>query len=97
MGEIELLLLSSRRQLDAAAAAADAGTPWPATDSGLLKVAATRNAIAVVELALKQTGNHGLSRAHPLQRHHRDVLCGRVHTPQDDSALVAAGRVALQR
>lgn len=97
MGEIELLLMSSRRQLDAAAAAADAGTPWPATDSGLLKVAATRNAIAVVELALKQTGNHGLSRAHPLQRHHRDVLCGRVHTPQDDSALVAAGRVALQR
>jgi hypothetical protein len=24
------------------------------------------------------------------------VLCGHVHTPQDDSALVAAGRAALQ-
>lgn len=96
VGEIDLLLLASRTQLDAAATAADAGTPWSAADSGLLKVAVTRNAIAVVELALRQTGNHGLSRAHPLQRHHRNVLCGRVHTPQDDSALVAAGRQALQ-
>ncbi len=97
VGEIALLLLASRSQLDVAAAAADAGTPWSATDSGLLKVAVTRNAIAVVELALRQSGNHGLSCAHPLQRFHRDVLCGRVHTPQDDSALVAAGRGALQR
>ena len=97
VGEIDLLLLASRSQLDAAAAAADAGQPWSAADSGLLKVAVTRHAIAVVELALRQTGNHGLSRANPLQRHHRNVLCGRVHTPQDDSALVAAGRLALQR
>lgn len=96
VGEIELLLLSSRSQLEAAAAAADAGRPWSTADSGLLKVAVTRNAIAVVELALRQSGNHGLDRANPLQRYHRDVLCGRVHTPQDDSALVAAGRAALQ-
>jgi len=96
LGEIELLLLASRSQLDAASAAMDAGTPWSAADSGLLKVAVTRNAIAVVELALRQAGNHGLSRQNPLQRYHRDVLCGRVHTPQDDSALLAAGRAALQ-
>ena len=95
VGEIELLLLASRSQLDAATAAAEAGRAWSVTDSGLLKVAVTRNAIAVVELALRQSGNHGLSRANPLQRYHRDVLCGRVHTPQDDSALVAAGRAAL--
>lgn len=95
VGEVEALLLASRLQLDAATAAADAGTPWPLADSGLLKVAVTRNAIAVTEAALRQSGNHGLSRAHPLQRYHRDVLCGRVHTPQDDSALVAAGRAAL--
>ena len=95
VGEIELLLLASRTQLDAATAAADAGQAWSVADSGLLKVAITRNAIAVVELALRQSGNHGLSRQNPLQRYHRDVLCGRVHTPQDDSALVAAGRAAL--
>ena len=96
VGEIELLLLASRSQLDAATAAADAGRPWSVADSGLLKVAVTRNAIAVVELALRQSGNHGLDRANPLQRYHRDVLCGRVHTPQEDSALVAAGRAALR-
>ncbi|MBP6903352.1 MAG: acyl-CoA/acyl-ACP dehydrogenase [Burkholderiaceae bacterium] len=95
VGEIEALLLSSRLQLDAATAASDAGAPWSLADSGLLKVAVTRNAIAVTELALRQSGNHGLSRHNPLQRYHRDVLCGRVHTPQEDSALTAAGRAAL--
>ncbi len=29
--------------------------------------------------------------------HYRDVLCARVHTPQDDSIAVAAGRAALGR
>jgi alkylation response protein AidB-like acyl-CoA dehydrogenase len=95
LGEIELLLLNSRTLLDAATAATDAGRPWSHAEGGLLKVAVTRNAIAVVEGALRQSGNHGLSRQHPLQRYHRDVLCGRVHTPQEDSALVAAGRSAL--
>ncbi|MGU2438138.1 hypothetical protein ACTVZD_30505, partial [Pseudomonas aeruginosa] len=27
--------------------------------------------------------------------HYRDVLCGRVHTPQKDSVWSAAGRAAL--
>ncbi len=56
----------------------------------------TTQAIRAVEAALKLTGNHGLSRRNPLERHHRDVLCGRVHTPQDDAVLAAAGRRALQ-
>lgn len=96
VGEIELLLQASRVQLDAAATAVDAGQPWSPADTGLLKVGVMRNAIDVVERALRQSGNHGLSRQHPLQRHHRDVLCGRVHTPQEDAALVAAGLQALR-
>ncbi|MDI7054421.1 acyl-CoA dehydrogenase family protein, partial [Pseudomonas aeruginosa] len=67
----------------------------PASDSGLLKVAVIDNALAVVEKALELSGNHGLSRHNPLQRHYRDVLCGRVHTPQKDSVWIAAGRAAL--
>jgi alkylation response protein AidB-like acyl-CoA dehydrogenase len=51
--------------------------------------------VAVVEDALSLTGNHGLARANPLERHYRDVLCGRVDTPQDDSTRVSAGRLAL--
>jgi len=48
-----------------------------------------------VEQAVALIGNNGLTRDNPLQRHLRDVLCGRVHTPQDDSVLPAAGRRAL--
>jgi len=36
-------------------------------------------------------------RRNPLERHHRDVLCSRIHTPQSDSVLVGAGRLALER
>jgi len=31
----------------------------------------------------------------PLERHHRDALTGRIHTPQADFALLNAGRAAL--
>lgn len=55
----------------------------------------TRHAIEVVERALRLSGNHGLARRNPLERWHRDVLCGRIHTPQEDSACIAAGRAAL--
>lgn len=55
----------------------------------------TTQAIRAVEIALQLSGNHGLSRRNPLQRHHRDVLCSRIHTPQNDAVLVAAGRRAL--
>jgi len=52
-------------------------------------------AAAIVEDALSLTSNHGLTRANPLERHYRDVLCGRVHTPQDDSTRIGLGRAAL--
>jgi len=55
----------------------------------------TNNAVAAVEEALSLSSNHGLSRTNALERHYRDVLCGRAHTPQDDSTRVALGRLAL--
>ena len=73
----------------------DCGEPPSVTDSGLLKHAVTAQSIDVVERALKLCGNHGLTRHNPLQRHLRDVLCGRVHAPQSDAVLAAAGRRAL--
>ena len=48
-----------------------------------------------VELAIEASGNPGLSRHNPLQRHYRDVLCSRIHSPQTDTILIAAGRAAL--
>jgi alkylation response protein AidB-like acyl-CoA dehydrogenase len=94
-GEIAALLHANRTLLDDAAARTDAGTPPTPTDSGLLKFTVTSHAIRAVELSLQLSGNHGLSRNNPLERHCRDVLCSRIHTPQNDSILIAAGRVAL--
>ena len=45
----------------------------------------------VIEL----TGNPGLSRKNPLERHYRDVLCSRIHSPQNDTILVGAGRAGF--
>ncbi|MDN4589442.1 acyl-CoA dehydrogenase [Xenophilus aerolatus] len=95
VGEIEALLRSNRVQLDALAADVDAGRAPPPADSALVKYSVTTQAIRAVEIALQLSGNHGLSRRNPLQRHHRDVLCSRIHTPQNDAVLVAAGRRAL--
>lgn len=95
IGEIGALLRTNRVLLDDAAQAADAGQPPSPSDAGLLKFTVTGNAIRAVELALQLAGNHGLSRNNPLERHYRDVLCSRIHTPQNDAILVAAGREAL--
>ncbi|AKC72676.2 acyl-CoA dehydrogenase [Pandoraea oxalativorans] len=95
VGEIATLLHVNQRLLDAAAQAADAGEPDDDIASGALKFTVTGNAIRVLELALQLSGNHGLSRNNPLERYHRDVLCSRIHTPQNDTILGAAGRQTL--
>ncbi len=95
VGGIEALLLTNRRLVADAAAETDR-TGGPGVEvCNLIKTVTAENAIRAVEEALKLTGNHGLSRANPLERHLRDVLCARVHSPQADMALLAAGRLAL--
>ena len=83
--------------LQGLARATDAGAPPTAVESGLVKFNVTGNAIRVVDLAMQLSGNHGLSRRNPLERHHRDVLCSRIHTPQNDSILIGAGKLAFER
>ncbi|QKV53815.1 acyl-CoA dehydrogenase family protein [Comamonas antarctica] len=95
VGRIEALRLSNQRLLASLARDLDAGAQVPLADSGLIKTLVMRQAVELVQEALALTSNHGLSRRNPLERHLRDVLCGRVHTPQEDSALVLAGRGVL--
>jgi len=90
VGGIDALLLENRVLLSAAAE----GRLAP-SEGGLVKHLVTENAIAAVEKAIAATGNPGLSRHNPLQRHYRDVLCGRVHTPQSDMVLMGAGKSAF--
>lgn len=89
-GVIDGLLLQNRVLLDTAAAGR-----LPPQQAGLAKHLVTENAIAAVEKAIAVTGNPGLSRRNDLQRHFRDVLCGRVHSPQADVVLTGAGKAAF--
>lgn len=97
VGEIESLLLTNDRLIFGLAAEADACgyAQEHAAATAIAKSVATGNAIRAVDIALGLVGNPGLSRHHDLERHHRDVLCGRIHVPQDDMVQLAAGRAAL--
>lgn len=90
VGRIDTLLFANRNLLDSAAF----GLVDP-VNAGQLKQLVTQNAIQAVELAIEAIGNPGLSRHNPLERHYRDVLCSRIHTPQDDVVFHGTGRAAL--
>ena len=95
VGGIEAHLAVNARLIESFARDFDSGTQLSVSEANILKLTVTNNAVAAVEQALSLTSNHGLTRANPLERHYRDVLCGRVHTPQDDATRVNAGRLAL--
>jgi alkylation response protein AidB-like acyl-CoA dehydrogenase len=95
VGGIEARLAVNARLIESFAADYDDGALLSASESNIVKLTVTNNAVAVVEDALSLAGNHGLTRVNPLERHYRDALCGRVHTPQDDVTRATAGRLAL--
>jgi alkylation response protein AidB-like acyl-CoA dehydrogenase len=95
-GEVEAHLTTAQEVLHSLAARIDAGDTTAFARLGLAKVIASRSSIAAVETAVAALGNPALTRHHPLERHLRDVLCSRIHPPQDDTALIGAGRLALQ-
>ncbi len=95
LGAIEARLVVNARLIESFAADFDDGMLLGAAEANVIKLTVTNNAVAVVEDALSLTSNHGLSRNNPLERHYRDVLCGRIHTPQDDATRLAIGRSAL--
>ncbi|MFT9380812.1 acyl-CoA dehydrogenase family protein [Gluconobacter sp. P5B12] len=95
LGEIDALLLANEALIGHAIALSEQGTESDAR-AGLVKQVVTENAITAVGKAVAAIGNPGLSQDNPLERHYRNVLCGRIHTPQGDSALLAAGREALK-
>jgi alkylation response protein AidB-like acyl-CoA dehydrogenase len=95
VGEIEAALTAANDLVDGLALRVDAGDETVAGHPAIAKLIATRAAIGTVEQAVALVGNNALTRKNPLERNYRDVLCARVHTPQDDSILTAAGRSAL--
>ncbi|MDO7902317.1 acyl-CoA dehydrogenase family protein [Pseudomonas sp. K1(2024)] len=90
LGRIDTLLFASHTLLESAAAG-----QVDQAHAGQLKHLVSSNAIKAVELAIEAAGNPGLSRRNALERHYRDVLCSRIHTPQDDTVFGQVGRAAL--
>lgn len=93
-GEAQAQIVQARLVLDAVARRIDDGRA-DAASLGLVKLLTSRGAIAAVEGLVAAIGNPGLTRGLPFERHLRDVLCARPHPPQDDAALLGAGRALL--
>jgi len=93
IGEIEALLFTNKVLLDRSSLGDPAKIP--PLESNFVKYLVTNNAIKVTETAVSLTGNPALSRHNPLERHFRDTLFGRVHSPQDDTILTTAGKAAF--
>ena len=91
LGRIDALLFGNRVLLDATAHIERVALD----EAPLVKYTVTNQAIEAVQLAVEASGNPGLSRDNPLERHYRDVLCARIHTPQNDSVLQGIGRVGF--
>ncbi len=95
VGEIDASLGNAVALVDAMTERVDHGDEAAITQAPAVKLAGTRAAVDAVSQAVALVGNNGLTRLNPLERHLRDVLCSRVHTPQDDSIVAAAGRAAF--
>jgi alkylation response protein AidB-like acyl-CoA dehydrogenase len=94
-GEIEAQLMQAEEILYGLARRIDEGDPVALSRAPFAKLLATRNAVTAVETAVAALGNPALTNHHPLQRHLRDVLCCRIHPPQDDMALIVLGKRTL--
>lgn len=94
-GEIDLQIALAETLVQGAILRLESGDVSLGPQLSLLKAAVARAVIAAVQAAVAALGNPALSRHHPLERHLRDVLCVRVHPPQEDTALLAAGRRLL--
>jgi alkylation response protein AidB-like acyl-CoA dehydrogenase len=95
VGEIDSALYASRVLLAGLAERVDRGDAAHPQESLYVKHNVNTNALFVVSKAMEVTGNPGLAQANPLERHYRDVLCARVHSPQNDSIFLSGGRLAL--
>jgi alkylation response protein AidB-like acyl-CoA dehydrogenase len=98
LGEIEALLLASRRVMYGLAAdwvaAAPENRPALRQEAPLVKTIVTTNAARITEIAMRIAGGHGLQRG-SLERYFRDARAGLVNAPVEDVVLQNAGRAAV--
>lgn len=95
VGEIDAELSAAEDLVAGVAHRYDDGEPGLGPRAAGAKLVTTRAAIGAVERAVALVGNNGLTRTNPLERHLRDVLCARVHAPQDDAVAAALGAAVV--
>jgi alkylation response protein AidB-like acyl-CoA dehydrogenase len=94
LGEIEILIDTSERLLASIAIDADTGRD-AGPSAGRVRHTVIENAIRAVDIAQRIAGQYGVSRDHALERHRRNVICGRTHAPNGALVRAAAARAAL--
>jgi alkylation response protein AidB-like acyl-CoA dehydrogenase len=94
-GEIDLQIAQAETLLHGGVLRVEEGDSSIPPQLSVIKVAIARAVVSAVQTSVAALGNPALSRNNSLERHLRDVLCVRVHPPQEDTALVAAGRRVL--
>jgi alkylation response protein AidB-like acyl-CoA dehydrogenase len=94
-GEIDAQIAATEAILYGALLRAETGDTGHLGQLSVLKVQVARAAVTAVQTAVAALGNPALTRHLPFERHLRDVLCVRVHPPQEDAALRAAGQRLL--
>ncbi|MCW2522498.1 MAG: acyl-CoA dehydrogenase protein [Frankiales bacterium] len=94
-GEIELQIATAETLLYGTLLRAASGDETVGPQIIVIKSAINRAVIAATQAAVAALGNPGLTRHHSLERHLRNALCVRVHPPQEDAALLGAGKRVL--
>ncbi len=94
-GEIEAQIAQAETLLYGAIFRAEAGDSEIASQLSVLKVQIVHSVITAVNTAVAALGNPALTRHGNFERLLRDILCARIHPPQEDTALIAAGRRIL--
>jgi alkylation response protein AidB-like acyl-CoA dehydrogenase len=97
LGEFAVRLRAAQDLLCALADRADTGEPVDRNSAWAAKTVANRASVEVVQQAVALIGNPGLSADNPLERHLRDVLCARVHFPQEDTAVETLGAAVIEQ
>jgi alkylation response protein AidB-like acyl-CoA dehydrogenase len=94
-GEIDLQIAAAETLLFGSQLRFESGDTSVVAQIPLIKAAIARAVISATQTAVAALGNPGLTHHNALERHLRNALCMRVHPPQEDAALLMAGRRVL--
>ena len=94
MGMIDSLILSNTLMIEQGITMYENGNLSPIV-ANQIKALSSENAMNAVDIAMKNSGTHGLSKNNPLERMWRDIQTSRINMPQPDMVYSRAGKKYL--